>query len=157
MRATSGETLLWLGRDNGQHHEGVAIILKKGVEKSLIELKPVRNRLITARLREKQVNIALFQWYAPTNDAQDEVKDSFYEQLQHEVDSTPDHDIKIIIGDMNAKVGADNTLFWQSNGKHECGTMNENGENLADFCTTNDYVIGVKYKRTDALSLWHKQ
>jgi hypothetical protein len=32
-------------------------------------------------------------------------KNAFYEQLQQELDRTPAHDIKIIMGDMNAKVG----------------------------------------------------
>lgn len=67
---------------------------------------------------------------------------AFYEQLQHELDNTPDHDIKIIMGDMNAKVGADSELYNRAMGEHGCGVMNENEERLAEFCTTNNYVIG---------------
>lgn len=44
---------LYSGRDDSQHFEGVAIILKKGLEKSMIEWKPVNNRLIKIRLRGK--------------------------------------------------------------------------------------------------------
>lgn len=43
--------------------------------------------------------MTLFQCYAPTNDANEEVTNAFYEQLQHKLDNTPDHDIKIIMGD----------------------------------------------------------
>lgn len=43
--------------------------------------------------------MTLFQCYAPTNDADEEVTNAFYEQLQHKLDNTPDHDIKIIMGD----------------------------------------------------------
>jgi hypothetical protein len=32
IRTTTGETVLYSGRDEDLHHEGVAIILKKGVE-----------------------------------------------------------------------------------------------------------------------------
>lgn len=42
-------------------------------------------------------DMTLFQCYAPTNDANEEVKNVFYEQLQQEVDNTPDHDIKTIM------------------------------------------------------------
>ena len=54
MKTTTGETVLYSGRDDDLHHEGVAIILKKGVEKSLLEWKPVNNRLMTARLKGRQ-------------------------------------------------------------------------------------------------------
>lgn len=54
MRTTTGETLFNSGREDGQRHEGVAVILKKGIEKSLMEWKPICNRLLTVRLRGKQ-------------------------------------------------------------------------------------------------------
>lgn len=53
---TTDETLLYSGQEDGQHHEGVAVILKKGVEKSLMAWKPISNRLLTIGLRGKQVN-----------------------------------------------------------------------------------------------------
>ena len=108
----------------------------------MMQWKPVSNRLIIARLRGKQVNITLIQCYAPTNDASDDDIDAFYEQLQHEVDQMPHHDIKIIMGDLNAKVGKDNCHFERTMGTNGCGIMNENGERLAEFCNTNNYVIG---------------
>ena len=35
-------------------------------------------------------------------------KDIFYDQLQAELEETPQHDMKIIMGDLNAKVGSNN-------------------------------------------------
>ena len=46
--------------------------------------------------------------YALTNDAEDESKGEFYEQLQREVEATPRHDVLIVMGDLNAKIGQDN-------------------------------------------------
>ena len=46
--------------------------------------------------------------YAPTLDADEEVKDEFYEQLQSVVEKVNKHDMVIITGDMNAKLGACN-------------------------------------------------
>ena len=45
--------------------------------------------------------------YAPTNGANDKIKDAFYNQMQHELDKTPIHDKKIFMGDLNAKVGTE--------------------------------------------------
>ena len=37
MKTTTGETVLYSGREDDSHHEGVAIIMKKGMEKYLME------------------------------------------------------------------------------------------------------------------------
>ncbi|PVD21686.1 hypothetical protein C0Q70_17485 [Pomacea canaliculata] len=48
----------------------------------------------------------------------------------------------LIIGDLNAKVGSDNTCREHVMGKHGIGTINDNGERLADFCEENNLLIG---------------
>ena len=45
------------------------------------------------------------------------------------------------MGDMNAKVGSDNTDRECEMGGHGLIEMEENGEMLADFCSTNSLVI----------------
>ena len=142
MRTTTGETVLYSGREDDQHNEGVAIILKKGVERCLLEWKPVNSRLISTRLKGRHINISVIQCYAPTNDSSDESKDNFYHQLQTEVEKTPRHDLLVIMGDLNAKVGNDNTDYERVMGKHGMGTRNDNGERLVEFCAMNNLVIG---------------
>ena len=51
-------------------------------------------------------------------------------------------DLIIIMGDLNAKVGADNSGSDRVMGRHGSGIINENGERLVEFCTTNNLVIG---------------
>ena len=142
MKTTTGETVLYSGRNDDLHHEGVAIILKKGVERCLLEWKPVNNRLISARLKGRHINITIIQCYAPTNDSSEEDKDDFYNQLQTEIEKTPRHDLTILMGDLNAKVGNNNTDYERIMGKHGMGTRNENGERLVEFCAMNNLVIG---------------
>ncbi|XP_073671663.1 uncharacterized protein [Paramisgurnus dabryanus] len=136
------ETVLYSGREDNNHEEGVAIILRKGVEKNLIEWKPLNSRLMRGRIKGKHVNLTIIQCYSPTNDSDDEVKDLFYEQLEAEIKATPRHDMMIIMGDLNAKVGNDNSNCERAIGKHGCGTMNENGERLIELCVTNNLVVG---------------
>ena len=39
LRTNTGETVFYSGRDDDQHREGVAVILRNGVEKCLLEWK----------------------------------------------------------------------------------------------------------------------
>ena len=91
-----------------------------------------------ARLRGKHINITLIQCYAPTNDREDTDNDAFSQQLQAEIDAVSRPDLTIVMGDLNAKVGSDNMYCDRAMGKHECGTRNENGERLIDFCNINN-------------------
>ena len=142
MKTTTGETVLYSGRDNDQHHEGVTIVLKKGLERCLLEWKPISSRLISARLQGRHINITIIQCYAPTNDSDEEDKEDFYSQLQAEVGKAPRHDLLVVMGDLNAKVGSDNTDYERVMGKHGMGTRNDNGERLVEFCAMNNLVIG---------------
>ncbi|XP_060756794.1 craniofacial development protein 2-like [Neoarius graeffei] len=84
----------------------------------------------------------VIQCYAPTNEAEEEIKDDFYYQLQAVLDRRGAKDITILMGDFNAKIGVDNTGYEDVMGIHGLGQMNENGERFADLCSLNELVIG---------------
>ncbi len=99
-------------------------------------------QLIAARFNAKGRKTTLIQCYAPTNAATDEEKEDFYSALQAQIDKSPKRDIKIVMGDMNAKVGTENKERELTMGKNGIGIINENGELFADFCAFNDLIIG---------------
>ncbi|GFR66118.1 endonuclease-reverse transcriptase [Elysia marginata] len=92
--------------------------------------------------RSKNINMNIVQIYAPTNEAQDEEKDAFYDLLQEVMDKLPKKDINILMGDANAKIGRENTGYDRVIGSHGLGEMNDNGERFANFCLFNKMVIG---------------
>ena len=104
--------------------------------KSLIGWIPVSSRIITASFHTKIGEATFTQCYAPTNEA------DFYERLQGVIDGVVNNDLILLLGDLNAKVGSDNTSFKTVMGKHGVGKMNENRELFADFCSLNKLVIG---------------
>ena len=141
-RLASGHTIVFSGRSDDQHSEGVALLLNRKTEKALLEWKPFGSRLLKARFHSKYTKLSVLVCYAPTEDANAEVKDAFYDQLQTAVESVHAHDLLLILGDLNAKVGSDNTGREHVMGKHGIGTINDNGERLADFCEENNLLIG---------------
>ena len=134
--------MLYSGREDNHHFEGVALILKKGMDKKLVEWKPIKSRLLKARFKGRHNNLTVIQCYAPINESEDKIKDAFYDQLQPEIISSSNHDILIVMDDLNAKVGNENTGLERVMGKHGCGCMNNNGERLVDICSLNNLVIG---------------
>jgi hypothetical protein len=46
------------------------------------------------------------------------------------------------MGDLNAKVGSSNAGYEEIMGQQGLEEMNENGERFADFCASNNLVIG---------------
>ena len=57
------------------------------------------------RFKAKFHNISLICAHAPTVGKHDAVKDAFYANLEDMYDKCPAHDIKIVLGGFNAKVG----------------------------------------------------
>ena len=135
QKLQTGETLLYSGKDNtdDRHEAGVALLLSKEAARSLMEWEPVSDRIMTARFESRFQKVSVVMCYAPTNNAEEEEKDAFYTQLQAVVDKIPRRDILIVMGDLNAKVGSDNTGREKEMGRNGLGVMNENGELLAEL------------------------
>nr|KAG5689139.1 hypothetical protein BaRGS_006347 [Batillaria attramentaria] len=146
LRFSSGEQLLYSGHteDGAPHTEGVALMLAPEAQRALIGWEPVNSRIITAKFitKKKDIKLNIIQCYAPINDAEEEKKDDFYQQLQTVIDRGGAKDMTILMGDFNAKIGSDNTGYEDTMGTHGLGQMNENGERFADFCALNQLVIG---------------
>ncbi|XP_071141829.1 craniofacial development protein 2-like [Mytilus edulis] len=93
VTTSTGETITYSGRKDNKHHQGVAIIMNKKAKGALIEWSIVDERIIFARFHSKYAKMTMIQCYAPTNDADDESKRTFYEKLQSITCKTPRHDI----------------------------------------------------------------
>lgn len=65
--------------------------------------------------------------YAPTLMAEDEVKEHFYSQLDCVLRTIPASDKLVLLGDFNARVGRESTLWNRVIGKEGVGSCNTNG------------------------------
>ena len=82
--------------------------------------------MISVHFQGKPFNITVIQVYAPTNNAEEDEVERFYEDLQDLLELTPKKDVLFIIGEWNAKVGSQETpgvtgkfglRIWKKQGK----------------------------------------
>ena len=122
------------------------MVLSKAAAQVLIGWKPVNERIITARFQSKHAKTTTIQVYAPTEDADEAEKDKFYDQLQNTIDDIPNHDIKLLIGDINAQINDNRQGIEHVIGPHTTARRtNDNGERLVLFCSINNFCIGNNY------------
>jgi hypothetical protein len=81
--------------------------------------------------------------HEPCEGKGDDVKDSFYEGIGRVFDQFPRYDIKIILGDFNAKVGRDNIFkpTIRNESLHEIS--NDNGVRVVNFATSKNLVVKI--------------
>ena len=72
--------------------------------------------------------------YAPTLQSPVETKDQFYELLDSAVKKIPKSEQVFLLGDFNARVGADQEAWPSVLGHHGVGKMNDNGQRLLELC-----------------------
>ncbi|VDO95361.1 unnamed protein product [Schistosoma margrebowiei] len=154
QKLNTGEMLLYSGHEeeNGPQTQGVTLMLSKVARNALVGCESHGSRIIKASFKTKKevITMNIIQCYAPTNDSNYDIKDQFYERLQSIIEKCPRKDFTILMGDLNAKVGIDNTGYEDITGRHGLGQRNENGERFANLCAFNKLVIGgtiIPHKR----------
>ncbi|KAL3274852.1 hypothetical protein HHI36_019634 [Cryptolaemus montrouzieri] len=87
------------------------------------------------------------QVYASTSDYDDDVVESFYEQLQEIINNKTGEDI-FIIGDFNAKIGNQVNETERAVGQYGYGTTNERGDTMVDFLEMNQlYAMNTFFQK----------
>ncbi|CAM1331263.1 Uncharacterised protein r2_g4028 [Pycnogonum litorale] len=107
---------------------GIGMMLGKVAQKTLLKCEPRGPRLMKASfstIGHKRIKLNVMVCYAPTNEAEEDDKDTFYEKLEELIASRQDKGITLILGDMNAKVGGNNEGYEEIMGRHGLWRTNE--------------------------------
>ena len=113
--------------------------------------------MISVCFQGKPFSNTVIQVYASTTIAEEAEVEWFYEDLQDLLELIPKKDVLFIIGDLNAKVGSQETPGVMS--KLGLGMQNEAGQRLMVFCQANTLVVAntlfKQHKRQ--LYIWTSQ
>ena len=133
------------GAVGGDHERGVAVALdKKGWAAYVAAgevFEGVSDRLMRVRLRIASGYLSLIVVYAPTCQRKHKgATGDFYVQLEALIDSCPNKDMKVVMGDFNAVVGK-GKLDDDVVGPYLSGNRNANGIALLDMCRSRNFFI----------------
>ena len=107
-------TLYWQEKGSEEHIEyGVGFAVRNSLLSIIESGSNGSERLITLRLNTFAGQSPLSAFYAPTMSATLDTKDEFYENFSAIISSVPNNEIHVLLGDFNARVGADHDT-WPS-------------------------------------------
>lgn len=101
--------------------------------------------MCTLRLRGRYQKITLINVHAPHEENNVEAKEEYYNELDKIYEEIPKYDIKLLLGDTNAKIGKEK-LYRPTIGAHSKHLVtNENGQFLIDFAKEKNMTIVSTY------------
>ncbi|XP_052561960.1 uncharacterized protein LOC128092353 [Culex pipiens pallens] len=136
--------LCWEGKDHREYGDysiywsggntrelGTAFIVLGEMAKRVIGWWPVKDRMCRMRINGRFFNLSIINVHSPHIGSDADDKDREYRKC-------PKHDVKIVIGDLNAQVGQEEE-FRPVIGRFSAHQQtNENGLRLIDFATSRN-------------------
>lgn len=114
---------------------GVGFLVKKYLKENILEFIGISDRISVLNVKlphhKNKLNISIVQVYAPTENAEEQTKDLFYESLRQTMETI--HNTVIIIGDFNSQIGKRESNENNCLGPYTYGKRNKNGHRLMDF------------------------
>lgn len=124
----------------GQRHMLVGFAIHKELLGNILEFRPVHDRICVIRVKSRFFNLSLISAHAETEEKKGLIEHAFYNMLEQTYDSMPFNDIKIVLGDLNAKIGRE-IIHRPIIGKESLYThSNNNGLRTIDFAA--EYPTG---------------
>jgi hypothetical protein len=117
------------------------VFVHKRILSAVRRVEFISDRMSNTVLRGRRCGIIDVNVHATCADKEDDVKDSFYEELGRVFDQFPRYDMKILLGDFNAKVGREN-IFKPTIGNESLHEIsNDNGVRVVNFATSKNLLV----------------
>ena len=138
----SDYTFFWHGKKEEEVREyGVGFAVRNSLLDKVQLGDNGTERLLSMRLNTLDGPLNLLCVYAPTLTAPDDIKDSFYNQLETTIKDYQKQEALIILGDFNARVGDDYEAWPNCLGHFGVGKCNDNGQRLLELCSYHELCI----------------
>ena len=139
-------TFFWQGKGVEESREhGISFAIRSTLLPMVEHSTGGTERILTLCLFTSVGFVNFVCTYVPTLLAAPEVKDQFYDQLDATINRIPASEHIYLLGDFNARVGADRESWPRVLGHHGIGKLNENGQRLLEFCCFHNLCVTNTY------------
>lgn len=135
-------TLFWHGKPEDDAREyGVGFAIRNSLLGSITPPSNGSERILAMQLNTTAGLVNLISAYAPTLTSSPDAKDAFYDELSTTISGIPSSQALCILGDFNARVGADHNSWLTCLGHFGVGKMNDNGQRILELCCLHNLCI----------------
>ena len=142
-RFTTDEHVMIYSGHQTEHKHGVGVLLSKQVAKLMMGFDALSDRILLVKIVRKPFDLVIVQVYAPTSTSPEDEIEKLYDDLDSAYKMCGSQEMKIVMGDLNAKVVTEQDPLPEVVGRYGLGSRNERGDMWVDWCMTHDQVIMI--------------